>query len=902
MKRRSVFSFVPLFALAMLSFSLNLCAAGEYSVYGLKVCGMTEPRGIDRTPVFGWRLRSGVNGAEQTVCRIIVKDEDGALMWDSGEIQGKKPFGIAYAGKPLESNGFYTWKVISEDNFGHKAKSAPQTFSTGLLKHSEWTADWIEITEPRKPLLHEHDDMGDLFRGRVKDIDPEIELDPAICFRKEFTVGKKVKRATAYATAHGIYNLYFNGTLVSELYAPGITTYPHYLEYQQYDVTRLLSKGENVLGAVVADGWWTGKISNNGLGDQFGDRNGLLCQLIVEYADGTSEVIGTDKDFKWNNDGAFRYSDLYEGEEYDAGKELTGWTKPGYDDSLWKPVQVSEYDNSVLTGRRAEPVRAARTIKAQKVIVTPKGETVIDFGENIVGRMVSHIHGKAGQKVTFIHQESLDKDGNLNYGIFRPEKHQRNRYIFASDGEASYTPQFTFQGFRYVLVDGLDYLPSAEDFQVEVIGTDMEKTGDFSCSDPMLTQLQKNIFRSQAGNMLSIPTDCPHREKAGWTGDMQIYAATATYNMDVEAFLDKWLTGMRFDQREDGGIPDITPILPKFPNQFYSAGWSDAAVVVPWRLYEAYGDLGVLEDNWNMMTKWTEYLIKSSPDGLRTDGHFQYGDWALPKVPEKYSGSASGHLNNLGSDLVANAYLVQTLDIMAEAAAVLGKADKAGRYKDYAAKVRKAFSCKYVNDRGELELDMQGLYVVALAMNMVREDLRPEAGRKLLEIMHDEYGDHLNTGFLTTPYLMDVLLGIDKDYAMKILFQKTAPSWLYEVSKGATTVWEDWFEVREDGSRSNSSMNHFAYGCVGDFIYREVLGLDKASPAYEKIVVDPVFPEQLDWAEGWHETPYGRVSVRWERKDGGISLEVTVPPGCEAEVHDGFAVRNLKSGKYKIFK
>jgi alpha-L-rhamnosidase len=891
---------ISIAAALLLTLSLPGMAEG-YRIYSPKVNGMTDPSGIEEAPVFSWRLASDQEGCDQTAYSILVKDADGKVVWSSGRISSSRPFGVAYGGSPLRTNGEYAWRVTSYGNGGEEAVSDWNLFSTGLPAE-EWTARWIEITEDRKPVVHDDNPMAALFAsmggGPAQPYIPEQELDRCQYFRKEFGLGKKVKRAALYATAHGVYNLYVNGTCVSEVLAPGFTTYPHYLEYQRYDVTQQLVKGANVIGAIVADGWWSGKLGVTAIGNQYGDANGLLCQLIVEYEDGTKDTIGTDGSFRWSY-GAYRYADLYEGESYDASLEPDGWKYTGFDDSGWKPVKEVTYDNTVLKGRLAPPVTVYRTVTPKRLYVSENGQTVLDVGENIVGRLQATLTGKKGQTVSFCHQEEVDSKGNVLVTLKGKHKEQITKYTFGADGTATYTPQFTFMGFRYVIIEGLSEGASVDDFKVEVLNTDMEVTGGFRTSDDRFNKLQENILRSQSGNMLSIPTDCPHREKAGWTGDMQIYAPTATYNMDVKAFLEKWLTSMRYDQREDGSILDVIPRMP-YINQTCAAGWSDACVIVPWRLYEEYGDPSVLEVNYPMMSRWMEYVAAQAPEYLWETG-FQYGDWSLPKTPEKYrsGGGFMGFGMDLGNKNVATAMYAYSASLMAKIASVLGKQEDSRKYADLLENIRKAYIDHYLGEDGRLAFDMQGLYTLTLAMDLTDDARRPLVQQHLLECIREMDG-HLNTGFLSTPFLLDVLLGFDQEMARAILFDDEAPSWLYEVKMGATTLWESWMAIPEDHDSARASMNHFAYGCVGDFLYREILGLQKGSPAYETVVVDPCLMGGFDFVEGWHETPYGRVEVRWERNGNTIRMDILTPPSTKAVVHTPTGETTFKSGKHSI--
>jgi len=877
-------------------------SAKVYEVYDAKVNAMTNPSGIQDSPVFQWRLASDRNGSAQTAYSIEVKDIDGKPVWKSGKIQSSKPFGVKYSGNALKSNTEYLWQVTSFDNAGNSATSQWQIFSTGIDK-SEWVADWIEITEPRHVIEKNSNPFAAMFAGMggdAKPYVPEEELDKSQYFRKEFKISRNVKRATAYATAHGIYNLYINGEIVSDLFAPEFTSYPNILEYQRYDITANIQKGANVVGAIVADGWWTGKLGVGGIGNQYGDTNGLLCQIIIEYTDGSSEIVKTDKDFKWSY-GAYQFADIYEGEGYDANCELVGWTKAGYNDSSWNSVKVCDYGYDVLQGRHAEPVRVVRQVKPKALYTSPSGQTVLDVGENIVGWVESTLTGKKGQTVSFRHQEEVDSKGNVLMNFMTKNKEQLTKYTFAEDGTVTYIPQFTFMGFRYVVIEGLSEGATVDDFVVDVINTDMQIAGTFKTSDSRFNQLQENILRSQSGNMLSIPTDCPHREKAGWTGDMQIYAPTGMYNMDMQSFLNKWLQGMRYDQKEDGYIPDVTPRMPDI-NQVCAAGWSDACVIVPWRMYEEYADVSVLEQNYAMMEKWMDYVADKSPEGVWGDG-FQYGDWSLPKTPEKYAKQGGGGFMGFGVDLgtktAATSMYAYSCGLMVKIAQVLGKSDDVKKYSDLLDKITNAYRAEFLKEDGRLNFDMQGLYTLALNFNLVDNERRPQMQQHLIESIH-EMDDCLNTGFISTPFLLDVLTSFDKEMAHNILFNDRAPSWLYEVKMGATTMWESWMAIPEDHNSARASLNHFAYGCVGDYLYREVLGLKKGAPGYEKIIIDPVMMDGFDWVEGSHETPFGKVSVRWEKSAGKVNIDVTVPPGCSAVVKTPSGEKTLTSGKHRV--
>ncbi len=892
---------ITIFMATVFLFVVSGCSVNKenYSMYDLKVNDLTNPTGIDVQPTFQWKLNSDGQNVAQTAYQLIVNDDDGKEIWNSGKVNGDRTFGIAYDGPTLKSNGFYQWKVISFDNHNHQAESEWQSFSMGLLENGLWQANWIEATIVRKQKYVNQDKFA--FQNASQEaIDPEKFLDAPLYFRKSFQTNKKIKRATAYASAHGVYNLYVNGKLVSEELAPGFTVYKDYLEYQQYDITKELSQNENVLGVILADGWWSGTWGIMGVGEQYGTTNALLCQVMMEYEDGSTEIIKTDENVKWNT-GGFTYADLSEGVKFDANNEITGWMLSGFDDTDWKAVKVVNYGYANLKGRRAEPVRIVQSFHPKEIIHSPKGETIINVGQNIVGRLKYRLTGKKGQTVSFTHMEVLDKEGNFYKNILGIFKSQKDVYTFSEDGTFEFTPYFTFHGFQYVLVEGLENL-NVNDFTVEVLATDMQRTGTFSSSDSNLTQLQQNIFRSQQSNMLSIPTDCPQREKAGWTGDMQVYVPTAMYNMDVKAFLSKWLTGLRYEQFPDGAVPDMCPRPGKNAEMFdneCAAGWGDAAVIVPYRMYQEYADKKILTDNYDMMKRWMNY-IATQANGCLWNAGFQYGDWLVPKTPDKYKDKYSSifDMAALSGPTVASAMYAYSTSLMIDIAKTLGKTDDVTLYTQQLQCIKEAFSNKYIAKDGMMEPDLQGVYVLALDLDLPSADKKEAVKGQLVANIHAG-GNHLNTGFLSVPFLLDALY--DKghsDLAFKILMQDTEPSWLYEVKMGANTMWESWDNIAEDGTPKVASYNHFAFGCVGDFIYRRILGLQSSEPGYKSFVINPDYSSGLAQASGTHETVYGQISVEWEIKNNKTQLKVSVPVGTQATVYvDGKPVV-VGSGKY----
>lgn len=856
-----------------------------FEIYDLTCNGLRSPAGIDRRPSFAWKMRSDRNAVYQTGCRIEVR-KDGNCVWDSGWMELEQNSGILYQGEALESGRRYQWMAECADNHGEKAVSGWSDFIMGVCEPDFWDIKWIEGTDDRKPVQDETD-SGAVFSGRVKSLEhPEEQLNPPIYMRKEFTVKKPLKNAVIFATAHGVYELMLDGESVSPLYAPEYTAYFGHLEYQTVDVTARLKEGPHALGCILADGWYTGKIGLMGIGNQYGESNAFAMKMALEYEDGSVEYIRTDESFRWNY-GAYLYADLFVGEYVVMDRYTADFARPGYSDADWKEVRSLEFKADILRGRTAEPVEVIKVIRPS-LLRTPAGEWVLDAGENIVGFTAVSLISPADTEIGLEHSEVLDKEGNFLQNIMGQHKNQKDRLICRKGQRVSYRPRFTFHGFRYVRITGLEEVKE-EDYTVYVVGSGLHRTGTFRCSDPDLNQLQENIYRSQQGNMLAIPTDCPQRERAGWTGDMQIYAATAAFNMDVLNFLKRWLYDMRLEQLEDGQIPNVIPTLDsnkyidgEGKKHICSAGWGDACVIVPYRLYQAYGDITVLEENFGMMQKWMDFIrTEADENGLWRQG-FHFGDWLIPSIMAEYHDPMQTAICT--REETACAMYAYTTDMMINICNALGRTQEAAEYMALNAKIRRSFSDAYISEDGTMRLPLQGLYVLALQMNLVEERKKKGVVRNLVKLIHDA-GDCLDTGFLSVPFLLDTLCACgEKKLAYTLLMQKKPPSWLYAVTMGATTVWENWMAILPDGTRTNSSYNHFAFGCVGDFMYRKIGGLQIEEAGYKKVRVEPDFDCGLTSSDLSFESPYGLIHIQWEKKKEQTRLRITLPPGTSGSV------------------
>lgn len=870
-----------------------------YRIYDLQCNNMPFPQGIDDAkPTFSWKLDSDQQDTYQVSYRLRVYLEE-CMVWDTGFIKSDKTFDIPYQGEKLKSGQLYFWEAESINNYGEKASSTTAKWQTGNIE-SRWLMKWISTGEARKEIV-DCVSAEAIFAGAVKSLDkPEEVLDSPVYFRKEIGIEKEVKHAVAFATAKGIYDLQIDGQSVSHLFAPEYTSYNKHLEYQTYDVTKLLTPGRHGIGVILADGWYTGKIGLMGVGNQYGERNSFYLQIEVTYTDGTKELLGTDESFKWSY-GGYRYSDLFVGEYYVQAKELTGYSKTGFDDSSWKQVVASVGGFDILQGQSITPARVVKKI-VPEILCTPKGEVVLDAGANIVG--FTRYEGPCEEEVeiSFEHSEVLDQNGNFQQNILGQHKNQKDRILPNKTGIITYKPKFTFHGFRYVLLEGIKD-PKAEDFEIWVIDDGLERTGSFVTSNEDINQLQENIYRSQQGNMLFVPTDCPQRERAGWTGDMQVYAPTATFNMDVLAFLKRWLKDMRLEQKMDGQIPNVIPAIDsnkyidgEGQDEVSSAGWGDACVIVPYRLYQAYQSKEVLKDNFQMMCRWMDYVeSKVSQEGLWDTG-FHFGDWLIPSIMKATGNPMETAMKT--KEEVASAMYAYTTEIMIDICNVLGEKKRAEHYLALNQKTRTSFSIKYISSDGRMRNDLQGLYVLALGMRLVDEHKRQACVRHLVNLVH-ENDDCLDTGFLSVPFLLETLYEEgEKELAYTLLFQKKSPSWLYAVTKGATTIWENWEAIRPDGTRTNSSYNHFAFGCVGEFMYKHIGGLEAVEAGYRKIKIAPDINCGLDWAKTSYVSRYGEISIDWDKKSG--NLEVKLPPNTSGEIWWNGKTMEIGNGRYLL--
>ena len=874
-------------------------------VSDLRVEYLGEPIGIGtRVPRFSW-----ITGHVQDAYELVVTSGDRAV-WETGVLETADSSLIEYAGEPLASNTAYRWRVRSRSGDAW-TEWAASTFDTALLDAADWVAAWVEPAQ--QDAVVERWSILDWIRGLGPDTPPEQRLRPPQLLRQQFIVREELVRARLYATARGVYSACVNGERADDqVLAPGSDAYEQRISVQAYDVTEALVEGENVLGVALADGWWAGRLGLTGSSAQFGTRTSAIWQLHLEYADGAVEVIASGDGVR-SAIGPWAYADLFVGEHFDRRAVPVGWDRAGFDDGEWMPVIEVGRDHEVLRPFTGEPIRRVMELPAVSVEQTDEG-AVVDFGQVIAGRVRLRLRDAVpGQRIMIEHTETLAADGSWFDNIVGINKEQTDVFITAG-GDDEWEPEFTFHGFRYARVSGLGAELSADNIVAVVIASDIEQTGSFTASDARLDRLHQNVVWSQRGNFLSIPTDCPQRERAGWTGDIQAFVGAASNNAQVVPFLSRWLDNLRADQLSDGRIPIFSPRSPfdaeaaaiaqGVGSIVVAAGWSDAIATVPWTLYERTGDRRVLEDNYEAMARWIEYqrvtaaaeLPASLTDvslssrrrraqALLYNSGMHFGDWLTPSTME------SGPLHEaimiaptLTSEYIAPMFQAQTLTLASRAAEVLGRQTDAGDFAARAAAVRAAFAAEYVDAEGDLPVRLQGVYVLALAFDMVPSSVRSGTAARLVELVH-ERGDRLDTGFLSTPYLLDVLCDTGyPEVARALLWQSEMPSWLYEVDNGATTFWETWDAISPDGVIRPMSFNHYAPGSVDDWLYRRVAGIRSTSPGYRTAVIEPDFEIGIEHVAAHVGTPHGRLAVEWTRAGDAASVVVDVPFGVSARL------------------
>ena len=836
-----------------------MTAISQVKVTSLLTENKTNPIGLDMaSPRFSWAIESAKRNTSQTAYEIKITEAK-KLVWSSDKVNSNQSVYIDYAGPKLSSNTKYNWQVRVWDNQGTASEwSASNSFQTALLSVSDWQAKWI-------------------VPGFV-----EASNRPSPIFRKQFAATKKLVSAIANITAHGMYEAQINGQRVGDAYlTPGWTSYSTRLQYQTYDVTNLIKTGANAIGVSLGSGWYRGIIGFSNNKDFYGKDIALLFQLNITYSDGSKEIVISDDSWKANT-GSIEYSEIYNGETVDARKEKAGWATANFNDESWLPAKLANFDKANLIATQNELVKKHEVFKPVKIFTTPKGEKVIDFGQNLVGWVVMKAKGNEGDKITLSHAEVLDKQGNFYTENLRAAKAQ-NTYVLSGVGLETFEPHFTWQGFRYLRIEGYPGEITADNFSAVALYSDMKPTGEFTSSNTLVNQLQHNIQWGQKGNFLDVPTDCPQRdERLGWTGDAQVFSRTATFNMNVHSFFAKWLKDLAADQK-DGKVPFVVPNVIG-ADALNSTGWADVATIIPWNLYIAYGDKKILTDQYASMKAYVESINKVAKDDLWNTG-FHFGDWLFYRPEDDNDGKSAV----TDKYLIAQCFYAHSTQLLINAATVLNKKEDMALYTAQLSRIKAAFMKEYVSPNGRLISGTQTAYTLALNFDMLPENLRQQAAKRLVDNI-ESYGNHLTTGFLGTPYLCHVLTRFGfTNVSYKLLLQEKYPSWLYPVKMGATTIWERWDGQKPDSSFQSvgmNSFNHYSYGAIGDWMYRQMVGLDtyEDGAGYKHSKVQPHIGGGFTNASASLDTYYGKLSSGWKLQGEDIYLDVIIPANTTSSV------------------
>ena len=837
----------------------------QISSVKLQVEHLRETLGIGTdSPRLSWIVETDIQGWHQSGYEIEEHDADGKLLNQTGHVESNQSVLVSWPFTPLASRQRVSIRTRVWGNEGGVSEwSESVPLEVGLLATSDWTASFIS------PAWDEDTKKSN----------------PSPYLRREFELRPGIKSARLYITSLGLYEAEINGKVIGDhVFSPGWTVYDERLRYQTFDVTGMLSEGQNAIGAILGDGWFRGRIGfGGGQRNMYGEHLALLAQLEVQYLDGSSQRIVTDDAQAWRAaTGPILLSGIYDGETYDARLEHWGWTRPGFDDSGWSGVRTVEWNLNALEAPLGRPVRRIEEVAPVSIHKSPSGKTIVDFGQNLVGRLSMRVKGQAGHIVTLRHAEVLE-NGELGTRPLRFAE-ATDRYTLRGGETEIWEPRFTFHGFRYVEVNDWPGELRLEDLSAVVIHSDMERTGWFECSDPLLNQLHQNVVWGMRGNFLDVPTDCPQRdERLGWTGDLEVFSPTASYLYDVSGLLQSWLRDLAVDQRKsDGRVPHVVPnVLGK--NSAAAAAWADAATVVPWVLYQRFGDSKILADQFESMCAWIDHIATVAGESRLWDKGFQFGDWLDPTAPPDKPAQA-----RTDKAIVASAYFVRSADLVAKAAEVLGRSDEQRKYQFLADEARAAFAREYITPAGRLMNDAETAYALALVFELFPTAAqRQRAGDRLNELVR-ESGYHIRTGFVGTPLICDALCSTDHYVAAyRLLMQSENPSWLYPVTMGATTVWERWDSMLPDGSINPGEMtsfNHYALGAVADWMHRTIGGLNPTEPGYRRMEICPRPGGGLTHAQARHVTPYGLIESSWKIKNGKFDLRVTIPANASALV------------------
>lgn len=854
-----------------------LSAAPAVQAVDLRCEYRRDPQGIDvAAPRLSWRMESpdpAASNIKQTAYRLVVATSqeklasDSGDLWDSGRISSSDSIQIPYGGKALSSGRAAFWKVQIWDG-ANQSSGWSQTgkWSTGLVRPADWTASWIGF---------DNTDSNTQLEERPL---------PARMLRKEFVAARTIRRATVYLSGLGLSELYIDGHKISsDVLSPGITDYDKRVFYVTYDVTRNLTAGRNAIGILLGNGrYWAPRVKVPIPSRTFGTPRARL-QLEIEYSDGSTARVITDPTWKATADGPIRANNEYDGEVYDARREMQGWTEPKFDDSGWHGAQVVAGPKGTLAAQMAEPIQIVQSIKPIKMTNRGSGKFIFDMGQNMVGWCRLHVQGPRGTQITLRHAETLKADGSLYVANLRSAK-ALDTYTLKGGGAEDWHPRFTYHGFRFVEVTGYPGTPDLSSIQGQVVHDSLDQTSNFVSSDAMLNSIHQNIFWGIRGNYRSIPTDCPQRdERQGWLGDRSVVSRSETYFFNVAAFYSKWSDDLADSQHPNGSVPDVSPNFWQIYND--DVTWPSTFVQVPAMLYDQYADKRVIARHYEAMGLWVAHTKTYMKDGLLPKDTF--GDWCVPPEDPKLIHSQDPARKTDGT-LLATAYFYWINTRMARFAALLGKEPDAAEYSRTAAELKAAFNKAYFHaDSGWYANNTQTANILPLAFGMVPAGAHSKVVSALAENIRNKSNRHVATGLVGVQWLMRTLTGNGQvDLAFEIATQPTYPGWGYMVSKGATTIWELWNGDTADPAM-NSGNHVMQMGDLGLWMYEDLAGIrpDPDHPGFKHTIIHPTLVNRLHFVRASHDSLYGKISSEWKRNGDHVNLSVSIPPNTTATVY-----------------
>ncbi|AEE96386.1 glycoside hydrolase family 78 protein [Mahella australiensis] len=836
--------------------------ASPYAPVELRCEYLVDFLGIDNPkPRFSWLLDHDEKGQYQTAYQIVVADNtqsvgnDEGNVWDSGRVESDNSAGMVYQGQQLKPCTRYFWKVRWWDKNGQISPySRVAVFETGLMADDNWQAKWIGDKSRQEVVVPGGDGLNQgkgftLYMGSL--------------FRKEFVLSKKPVRARAYVSGIGYYEMRINGKKVGDrVLEPGQTDYKKTVLYSTYDIMPYLNNDANAVGIMLGNGRY--------VKDYGYDFPRLIAQLLIEYEDGSSDVIVTDQ--TWRTHAApIRENGIYYGETYDARMEVKGWDEPGLNDEGWEAAEIVSAPGGKLISQAMPPIKVTKSFPAVRLTNPMPGVYIYDFGQNFTGWVRLQVQGSAGTTVKLRFSELLYDDGTLNVNVNRNAQ-ATDTYTLKGEGIEVYEPRFTYHGFRYVEMTGFPGTPSLDTLEGRFLHTAVEPTGGFECSNQLLNNIHRNIIYGQLSNLMSVPTDCPQRdERMGWMGDAQLVAEEAGYNFDMAAFWGKYLDDIKDCQKEDGSVSDVVPAYwPIYPAD---PAWGTAYISIAWELYRFYGDVTVLERHYDSMKRWVDFLTAHTDESGLVN-YYHYGEWCAPgSIPPK----------NMPWEITSAFFYYHDALMLSQIARLLGKDEDAESYRQLSGNIKDAFNNKFLNaEHGCYSFSSQTCNVLGLQFDIVPEDKEKTVVDVLLRQVIESWDYHFDTGIIGTKYILDTLAKYGyKDVAYKMMTQEDYPSFGYMIREGATTVWERWEKLTNRGMNSH---NHIMFGTVDAWFYKDLAGIIPEQPGFKRVTVKPVVPSGLDHASASVKTVRGMVGSQWKRNQDSFHLEVTIPVNVTARV------------------